>query len=234
MVDNKVRGLVILGITLVVANVLIFATPFEREAIFWIAYGFTMFAVLAQAGVCVLAFGKAETLRSKVLGIPIIEVGFVYLLVQLVLCLALMTAATFIKDMPVAWALIPCVLVLAVAAVLILMVDGAREEIERQDVAIRTDTGFMRMLTADVQALISRATDDASRAALGRLAETLRYSDPVHTPGLEGIEAQMGQAFLAVRQQVSVGTDANAAVDELSLLLNERNIKAQALKQQAL
>lgn len=234
LIDNKVRGLIILGIVLVVFNVLVFAIPFGRGgATFWIAYGFSTVAIIAQAGVCVVAFGRADTLRSKVLGFPIVEVGFVYVLAQLVLCLLLMTAGSFVA-LPVAVSLVPCILLMAAAAVLILVVDAAREEIDRQDVSVRANTALMRMLGADVQALLPRALDDASKIALAKLADELRYSDPVHVDGLEGIEAEMGQAFAAVKAQVLSGTDASAAVAELSALLNERNLKCQVLKQQAL
>jgi hypothetical protein len=234
LAENRVRMFLVIGIVFVVFNVLVFVPPFKMDTpTFWIAYVFTLIAIVAQAGVCILAFGRAQTLRSKVLGFPIFETGLVYLVVQVVLCFILLIAGSFI-ELDFSVSLIPCVLILAAAAVIIIAVDAGREEITRQDESIRADTSFIRLLTADIQSLIPRATDDTTKIALNKLYEALRYSDPVHTTGLEGVEAEIGQAFVTVKSQVVAGNDASKSIEELSLLLNERNLKARVLKQQAL
>jgi hypothetical protein len=218
----------------VLFNVLSFAAPFRLDTpAFWVAWIFGIVAIVAQFIIYIFFFDKARNLRSKVMSFPLLEVGFIYLLVQVVLSLILMTSGIFL-NVPVVVAIIPCVLVIAFFALAFILVNAGRGEIERQDESIRVNTTFMRMLNADVQALIARAKNDTDKIALTKLAEALRYSDPVHVDGLEGIEAEMGQAFLAVKAQVSAGEDASASIEELSLLLSERNGKAKVLKQQSL
>jgi hypothetical protein len=92
----------------------------------------------------------------------------------------------------------------------------------------------MRMLRADVQALTLRVQGDADKAVLGRIADELRYSDPVHVEGLEGIEAEMGQTFTALRQQALAGEDVSALAAQLSAQNGERSLKCKVLKQQRL
>ena len=64
-----------LGIVFIVFNVLAFAISTEKAGTFWTAYIFTLLAFAAQIGIWRLAFGKAETLKSKFLGIPLLHVG---------------------------------------------------------------------------------------------------------------------------------------------------------------
>ena len=80
---NKMAYLA-LGIIFIVFNVLAFAIPTEKTGTFWTAYVFTVLAFAAQIGIWRLAFGKVETLKSKFLGIPLLHVGIVALIVQLI------------------------------------------------------------------------------------------------------------------------------------------------------
>ena len=68
---NKLRAVIVIAIAAVVFNVLAFVIPFAKGGVFWLSYGFGMLAILAQFFVIWLAFSKAETVKSKLYGLPI-------------------------------------------------------------------------------------------------------------------------------------------------------------------
>ncbi|MDR1329310.1 MAG: hypothetical protein LBK23_06885 [Oscillospiraceae bacterium] len=230
---NRNRAIVILSIVFAAFNLIVLAIPFRRGAVFWTAYAFADVAIAAQYVIAAVAFSKAETLKSKVFGYPIFKIGYIWLLVQLILSCVLMLIAQFVS-LPAWVAIVPCAVLCGAAAVGVLATDAARDEIERQETAIRINTTFMSGFNADVCSLLPRADyDDTLKSKLEKLAEDARYSDPVSGDGLEHIEAQIGGALDRAKELITAG-DAAApdAVDELSKLLYERNQKCRLLKQQ--
>lgn len=81
---KQTRGYVILGILALLVSVTAFAVPAEKTGAFWIAYAFTLAAIAAQIGIWKAAFGKEAGLRSRFLGLPVIHIGVVYLVLQLI------------------------------------------------------------------------------------------------------------------------------------------------------
>ena len=86
MKKNSSKGYVILGILLVLVRVLAFAVPLAKTAAFWISYAFTVIAFAAQIIIWKSALGRTEALKSKFLGFPVIHIGIVYLVVQIIAC----------------------------------------------------------------------------------------------------------------------------------------------------
>lgn len=68
---NGYIGLVVLAILI---SVIAFAVPTEKTASFWIAYIFTLVAILGQIYVW-----KQGNRKSKFLGLPTLYVGSIYL-----------------------------------------------------------------------------------------------------------------------------------------------------------
>ena len=84
MKKNTIRWWVLLGVVLVVYNVLAFALPFPKTAVFAVSYLFSMIAILAQIYVIRTAFYRGEGVKSKFYGFPIAKVGVIYLAIQLI------------------------------------------------------------------------------------------------------------------------------------------------------
>lgn len=82
--NNKKTAYFILAIAFVLFDVIALVIPIERTASFWIAYAFTNVAFVIQPVIWSVAFKSADTLKAKFLGIPIIHIGIVYLILQLV------------------------------------------------------------------------------------------------------------------------------------------------------
>jgi len=228
---HRKNGLIIIAIIFAVYNLLAFAIPFQRGAVFWVAYTFAVVAILGQGVMDWLAFRKADSLKRVFLGVPILKISFRCLCAQLFVCAALMIAATFVSFQ--AWiAIVLCSLILAFASVAVLKADWVREVVEQVDAKHLASTKFMHEFRAELQSLALRASDPALKAKLAQISEAARYSDPVSAAGLAELEAEMGRQLALLRQAVVAGgTDAGIA-EELLHMLNERNQKSRALKRQ--
>ena len=177
MDKNKIRGIAALAIVLVVYNVLAFAIPFPKNGCFWAAWVFGLVAILAQAAFLLLAFQHGEGARSKFYGFPVARVGVVYLCVQLALSFLFMGLA-FVKC-PAWIPVVLSVILLAAAALGLIVTDAVRDEVERQDSKRRADTLGMKKLYAAVAACADRCADPELKKPVQKLAEALRYADPV-------------------------------------------------------
>ena len=226
------RVLVVIFIAFATFNLLAFVIPFQRNAVFWVAYIFAAIAILSQAVIYKTAFDKADNLTRVFLGYPIFRIGKLYLTIQIILSLVLMITASFVL-FPVSIAIVPCVVLIAGFSITIILSDIARDKIDKIGTGQIISTQFITGLRADLQSLIPRITDNALKTKLEKLSEAVRFSDPVSSKGLEELENEMGQKFILLKQAVLKDTEeGNMLVDEFSFLVNERNQKCRVLKQQ--
>lgn len=167
MKKNSSKGYAILGILFVLVSVIAFAVPSAKNAAFWISYVFTVISFAAQLVVWKLTLGCTESLKSKFLGFPVIYIGIVYLVVQIIAFAVFL----FIPTLPIWSAVIACAAVAGVSAVCMIASDVGRSEIERVSAKAQEKTFFIKQLQIEVELLADAETDIAARSALTRLAE---------------------------------------------------------------
>lgn len=184
MKKNSSKGYLILGILFILVSVIAFAVPAAKTAAFWISYGFAVIAFAAQLIIWKAALGRSESLKSKFLGFPVVHIGIVYLIVQ-VIALAVFL---FIPTLPIWSAVVGCAVVAGVSAVCMITSDVGRSEIERVSAKVKEKTFYIKQLQADVELLAGAETDTATRLALAQLAEKIRYSDPMSNEQIADIE----------------------------------------------
>ena len=184
MKKNSSKGYLILGILFILVSVIAFAVPAAKTAAFWISYGFAVIAFAAQLIIWKAALGRSESLKSKFLGFPVVHIGIVYLIVQ-VIALAVFL---FIPTLPIWSAVVGCAVVAGVSAVCMITSDVGRSEIERVSAKVKEKTFYIKQLQADVELLAGAETDTATRLALAPLAEKIRYSDPMSNEQIADIE----------------------------------------------
>lgn len=219
---NRVRSWVVLGVLFAVYTVVTFALPTVKNGVLWLSYLFGVAAIFIQLYVLNVAFEKGQGVKSKFYGFPIANVGIIYMLVQLVLGLIFMMLAS---KVPV-W--IPVVLytvLFGIAAVGFVSADAMRDEVERQEIRLKTDTACITTLHSLVCSLSGQCEDAIAQTALTKLAEKFRYSDPVSSPALKDIEAELESSVSKLQQIVAVGTaeEVAATCKAVSVLLAERN-----------
>lgn len=222
MEKNKIRMYVALGIVLVVYSVIAFAIPFEKNQTFAFSYLFAVIAILLQLYVFHISFRKEGTVRSKFYGFPIVRIGGIYLIGQLILSLIEMLVAGKLA----AWiALVLNIVIAAIAFLGIISADAMRNEIERQDVKLVKDVENMRRLQSMANSLLAVCEDEEIKDSLKKLAEEFRYSDLVSSDATKTYEEELMQMLqeLQVALMEKDSNSAKALYTRISLDLKERN-----------
>lgn len=222
MKKNLLRVMAAVVLLLAVWNVLSFAIPFERTTLFWLSYALTTVAMVAQLPILAISFHHGGDLRSLLYGVPIARVGGIYLLAQTVISLLCMALA---GKFPFWVALIVEALLIAAAGLGLLTTTAMRDEIHRQDHTLQSGVSCMRALQSKAQALAGQAGNRRVLPQLRRLADNLRYSDPVSSPATQDTETELTNCLEDMEKALVDGdTDSVAALcAKADSLLVERN-----------
>lgn len=222
MKKNSSKGYFILGILFILVGVIAFAVPTAKTAAFWISYAFTVIAFAAQIIIWKAALGRSESLKSKFLGLPVLHIGIVYLVVQVVALIVFLSIPT----LPIWSALVACAVIAGVSAVCMIASDVGRGEIDRVSAKVQEKTFYIRELQADVEMLEEQEQNPEIKISLTKLAEKIRYSDPMSNIALADLEDRIREKVTALR----TADHKLEIIAELDLLLAERNRKAKILK----
>ena len=222
MKKNSTKGYVILGILFVLVSIIAFAVPTVKTTAFWIAYVFTAAAFAAQILIWKAALGKEETLKSKFLGFPVVHIGIVYAVIQVIAFAVFMFVPTLL-----AWsAIVVCSVIAGVSAVCMISADTGRNEIERVEAEVQKKVFYIRQLQADIELLAGNESDATVKTALSQLAEKIRFSDPMSNEQLADLENKISTKVA----ELKTASNKLEIVTELNSLLDERNRKCKILK----
>lgn len=222
MKKNSTKGYVILGILFALVSIIAFAVPTVKTATFWIAYAFTTAAFAAQIGIWKIALGKEETLKSKFLGFPVVHIGVVYLIVQIVA----FAVFTFVTTAPVWIVVVVCVVIAGISVICMIAADTGRSEIQRVEAKVQKKAFYIKSLQADVELLANQEPDPGTKAALTQLAEKIRFSDPMSHEQLEALESQIVEKV----SDLKMATNKAEIITEILALLENRNTICKILK----
>lgn len=206
MKKNTVRFWVLFAVVVLLYHVAAFAIPFAKSSVFFISYLFTMAAIFSQIYVVKTAANRGRDVRSRFYGFPIIKTGMAYLGSQLALGFFLMQAGTIV---PVWAAVVLCAMLFGCAAVGFISADAVRDGVEYQDVKLQNDTNdttFIRDLQAKTASFDTSGLQSEAAHQVKKLAEAVRYSDPVSSAATQGVEGVL-----------------SACIDELQQMIWERN-----------
>ena len=183
---------------------------------------FTAVAFALQIAIWKFAFKGTDTLKSKFLGIPLISVGITYLIIQIiafVIFMALPLTASWI-------AIVVCALILGVSAICLIGTETGREEINRVEETVEKKVFYIKSLQVDVEILASAEIDTDTKTALTKLAEKIRFSDPMSNDVLADLEAEIS----AKVKELKTAENKAGIITVLDSLITERNKKAKLLK----
>lgn len=219
---NSTKGYFILGILFAVISIAAFAVPTPKTATFWVAYAFTTVAFAVQIPIWKVTLGRGDNLKSKFPGLPALHIGVVYLAFQFAIFLVFL----FVPTAPAWIAVIVCVMMAGIPAACMIAADAGRGEIQRVEAGVQAKTFYIKSLQADVELLANQEPAPDTKAALSKLAEIIRFSDPMSHEQLAELEAQIAAKVLELK------SSANKAdiVVEIRSLLEERNKKCKLLK----
>lgn len=221
MKKNSTKGYVILGILFALISIIAFAVPTVKTATFWIAYVFTAAAFAVQIIIWRTALGR-ETLKSKFLGFPVVHIGIVYTVIQVIAFAVFM----FVPTLPTWSAIVVCSVIAGISAVCMISADAGRNEIERVEAEVQKKVFYIRELQTVVELLTDVETDADTKAALDQLAEKIRFSDSMSSEQLANLENKISAKVL----ELKTAPNKVEIITELNSLLDERNKKCKIAK----
>lgn len=222
MKKNSSNGYLILGILFVLVSVIAFAVPSEKNAVFWISYAFTLIAFAAQIVIWKSTLGRAESLKSKFLGFPVVHIGIVYAIIQTVAFAVFLLVPT----LPAWSVIVVCSVIAGVSVVCMISADAGRNEIERVEAKVQKKVFYIRELQADIELLADNETNADVKKALTQLAEKIRFSDPMNNEQLADLEDKIYTKI----EELKTTSSQLEIITELNSLLDERNKKCKNLK----
>ena len=220
----KRKGLAyaVLAIAFALFNVIAFFIPTEKTATFWIAYAFSAIAFLLQIVIWKLAFKGTDSIKSKFIGIPLLSVGFRYLVIQVIAFAVFMIFPALPTWIPI----VVCSVILGGSVICLIGTETGREEINRVEEKVKSKVLYIKSLQVDVEMLAETESDPTIKAELTKLAEKIRFSDPVSSDALAEIESEIVNKI----KEIEASKDKLAIIAVTTALVEERNKKAKILK----
>lgn len=214
-------------------NVITFVTPNEIngvskfDTLFWVAYAFITLFFIGQLACAYFAF-HADSLQKTFYNISLYKISVSALSSILVvggLCMAVIQIPEWIG-------IIACSLVLAINIIAVVQATIAISAVSDIDKKIKIKTLYIKMLTAEAQALMAKTDDEQMLAIVQKVFEAIRYSDPVSDSALCAVEDKISDTF----KEFSAAVEANnieaaqSSSKTLLSLIRERNMRCKILK----
>ena len=206
MKKDTMRGIVGLGVLLILYILIAFLIPFAKTATYWVSFVFTLIAFCVVAASIYIAFVKNPDAKSRFYGFPIARIGVIYGIAQLLAGLLLMALG---KWVPVWLVVLMCAIMLGAAVIGLISADAVAEQIHAQDAKLKKDVAAMRAIQSKLSVLPGQCEDPVTAKCLTQLAEEIRFSDPVSSEATQETEA-----------------DLNALTDELQKAVLEHDTAA--------
>ncbi len=223
------KAIAVLAIVFVVFSAYAFIIPFPKGASFWIAYAAEVIAIALQFPIFKVAFDGKNDLKSKVLGFPIMRVGYMYLGIQTTISLALIPLGYV--PIPAWLSLVLCIIVLGAALACSVSAAAAREEVEKIEAAVKPDTSLMMDLRSRSEKLTNKTGDASLKKQLEALAENIRFSDPVSSPAIAAEEQKLGSVLAELEKAVLSGSeDISQLIIQTQSALDDRNTACRGSK----
>ena len=209
-------------ILLGVFNLLVFTISKTRTNVFWLSYAFMTVAFAVQIVTMLLSF-KTSDVETSFFGIPLGSFSIYYL------CTSLVVGAVFMIFQNVGFILALVIQVLILAAFLIIAVISllARDTVQAIGDNVKQNVTNLKSVLVDVEMLASSCSDPELRQALNKLADTVKYSDPMSTAAIELVEQRIMRKISELRVSMDNNQipDALQACKDLEMLYIERNKK---------
>jgi hypothetical protein len=223
---NRSLLTIILAVAAVIGTVIAFLLAVDRNLVFWSSY---IFSIIALAMIYISAVYLAESgSRYFPVHASFTTLSVLYLTADIIVIILFtnfvrVPALAYFSIHLAVFAVFVILGLLQMIANKAILADGEKKEI---------DTVNWRLLSSDLQSLIS-VSDDATRPLLTDLYEKVRYSDPMSNPVLFGmdrnIKGEIQDLISTLRANGSTGIT-KERISRITNMLNERNLKVKVLK----
>ena len=196
----------------------------ELKRVFWFSYGFLMLAFVLQ--IAAILTGRFESgVESVFFGFPLVSVSLFYFIITAVLSLAFMILVSVGVAVPFMLMFVLECLVLGLYAIAFIISLSHKNVVVEIDKNIKKNVFAIRTLVTDVECLAEAVEDSALKAKLNRLAEDIRYSDPMTNETVAELDLQMKDAIAELEVFVSEQdySAAEAKIRQAQLIMSKRN-----------
>jgi len=231
MIMNKKKtvglSFAVFGIVFAIYNLIVFLFLKPETPVFWMSYGFMVLAFALQILGMYLAF-KEFSVQAIFFGIPLAQFTLYYFFAELFMSFVFMLFQNITWKIP----LVLQVILLAVYAIVAIVSVFVRDASVAAKDKVQSSASVMRLNVVDIEMLRDVAEDPELKNQLRRLAEAVRYSDPMTNDMIADVDARIRQETMAL-QTYCEDKDVDAAKEscaKLQRLYVERNKKLLATK----
>ena len=221
----RILALVAQAAVIVIINILLFAILSQvnkdrfNVPTFWVAWAFMTFVSL---GLSALTFVCTKKKFAEGLALPVVYyftyvIAVVYIAVGLVFTLAPIDSNL--------WVWVVEVIITIINAVLLLYMIFGIKYMDEQRQQVKEKVYYIRESQMIVEDCLTMSTNDAVKPLLKKLAEAIRYSDPMSHENVEQYERQLKDIIIEMQSAISLDSNADVAgkVAEATQVLNRRN-----------
>lgn len=227
MKKNGFSAIIVLFVLTAIYNTAMFVSPLTHNDKFWWAYGATMLAFVYQLVSALVAFGKAQTLKSKLFGVSVFRVGYIYLVLQLIAGFAFILAPVKVWVSIIVYAVL-----FGFAVINMIAADTGRKIVQNVENKTKAKVAYIKTIQSDLEALTVKTDNAELRADIKRLADAVKYSDPMSHESLSDLEKEIKEQVEELCDSVVIKDDgtAKSLISEIEKLIVERNQKVKILK----
>lgn len=206
-------------ILLVIVTVLAVSIPFTRNLIFWLALVCNAIMFCVTAWVFVRTVHSVETLESKILGWPIFHSAVVFLIIQVIAATVIMLFAAIC---PLWLFIILELIIFSVCALTLIIRDVSHTVVTLSENHLNDKTVSFKALRLIASMLVSDLSETEVVLAMQKLADEMRFSDPVSTSSSIELEEKLGDLFLRIKNSIDLQEQLEL-IREAQQLLHQRN-----------
>lgn len=201
------KSLIYLGVAIGVFTLIACAMLANFNAMFVVAYLFCVLALATGWYTLRLTFKKGKDAKSQFYGFPILRIGAIYVVIQFA---ASILSMIFAKHLPVGIMLPAFFVLFCFAAGGLLATSATRDEIDRQDQVLKKKVSKMRELQSMSRTMLQNCEDAELKKELEKLADALRYSDPVSSDALATTESNLSACMQELQASIIDGDISSA------------------------
>lgn len=221
-----------LAICLMVYNIAVFIISgfTDHTACFWLSYLFMMVSIATSIVSAVLLMKQNREIKDWLFGYPVLKHCFAYILIEFICSVIFMILDNYDCDWKIGFVI--QLIICAVFTIFIISCFMTKDTIEQVEANVKASISFMKGLQVDVELIAAKADNEEVRKAYSKLAENIKYSDPVSMEALKDVENRIAEMVKSGEEAVVSG-NSEAAIEcckNAELLLMERNKKCKALK----
>ena len=204
-------------------NIIVMLAFDNKNNIFWISYGFVTVGLIINIAIALITF-KTTNVEAAFMGIPLMSFSVFYVIAELFAGIVFMLFRSYVS-MELTLAVQAILLLLFVIfAVVALLARNAVESITHE---IESKVSGIKSLSVDVKVLSEQCMDSELKAELHKIAEAIRYSDPMTNNAVADLDNMISSKVSELKYQCNQNNkdEAMQICYRLGAYISERNQK---------